>query len=350
MGGLITSARTMPRAWCVEATTWAVLLAFVSVAAGMSIERPWGFSRAALNFAREEGTGAFYTTGSFKGSMVLGRKDICNVQSCYKVPSLKMQSIGPSDIWIAKYNARNQLLWARKAGGKGTDIAESIALSSVKHPADAAYRDVYITGTIQGKAWFDTTQTVSALSSLTKSLYITKYNTSDGSVRWAKLAATCDTTEIHSNLGERILHKDAYSHCNSRAIGVDMNGDVVITGKFFGTLNFDNKVRLVSGTHCRVRSGTGRVCAHDVYIAKFNKQTGAFIWADKLSDPVHIKQLSGNTVVGGVTMTKKAEWQIWANRSATLYQRLDDADTESVDDNWPLGTDGLNTNLYKTGV
>jgi len=60
-----------------------------------------------------------------------------------------MQSIGPSDIWIAKYNARNQLLWARKAGGKGTDIAESIALSSVKHPADAAYRDVYITGTIQ---------------------------------------------------------------------------------------------------------------------------------------------------------------------------------------------------------
>ena len=54
---------------------------------GMSIERPWGFSRAALNFAREEGTGAFYTTGSFKGSMVLGRKDICNVQSCYKVRS-----------------------------------------------------------------------------------------------------------------------------------------------------------------------------------------------------------------------------------------------------------------------
>ena len=63
-----------------------------------------------------------------------------------------MQSVGPSDIWIAKYNARNQLIWARKAGGKGTDVAESIALSSVKYPTNAPYRDVYITGTIQATA------------------------------------------------------------------------------------------------------------------------------------------------------------------------------------------------------
>ena len=52
--------------------------------AGLSIERPYGFSRAALNFAREEGTGSFYTTGSFRGSMVIARKDICNIQTCYK--------------------------------------------------------------------------------------------------------------------------------------------------------------------------------------------------------------------------------------------------------------------------
>jgi hypothetical protein len=322
----------------------------ISALAGMNIERPWAFSRSALNFAREEGTGYFYTTGTFRGTMVLARKDICNVQSCYKVPSLKMKSTGPSDIWIAKYNPRNQLVWAKKAGGKGTDIAESIALSSVKYPADAPYRDVYITGTIQGKAWFDTTRTVSALSSMTKSLYITKYNTSDGAVRWTKLAATCDTTDVHSDLGERVTWKDAYSHCNSRAIGVDPNGDVIITGKFFGTLNFDNKVRLVSGTSCRVRSGTGRVCAHDVFIAKFRRMHGEFVWADKISDPVHIKQNASSVSIGDQTITTKQEWETWANRSATLYHRLDDTDTERIDDNWPLGVDGLNTNLYKTGV
>merc|ERR1711998_94761 len=331
---------------------WA-LCALSFVSGGMNIERPWGFSRAALNHAREEGTGYFYTTGTFKGTMVLARKDVCNVQTCYKVQSLKMKSSGPSDIWIAKYNPRNQLVWAKKAGGKGTDIAESIALSSVKYPSDAPYRDVYITGTIQGKAWFDTTRTVSALSSLTKSLYIAKYNTSDGAVRWTKLAATCDTTDVHSDLGERVTWKDAYSHCNSRAIGVDANGDVVITGKFFGTLNFDNKVRLVSGTNCRKRASTGRVCEHSVFIAKFQRQNGEFVWADKISDPVHIKANTGSinfarTDGGTTTMTVKEEFQIWANRSATLYHRLDDVDVERVDDNWPLGVDGLNTNLYRT--
>ena len=40
-------------------------------------------------------------------------------------------------------------MWAKKAGGVGTDNAESIALSNVKYPVDAPYRDVYITGTIQ---------------------------------------------------------------------------------------------------------------------------------------------------------------------------------------------------------
>ena len=60
-----------------------------------------------------------------------------------------MQSQGPADIWIAKYSPRNQLIWAKKAGGNGDDVAEAIALSSVKYPVDSPYRDVYITGTIQ---------------------------------------------------------------------------------------------------------------------------------------------------------------------------------------------------------
>ena len=67
---------------------------------------------------------------------------------------------------------------------------------------------------------------------------------------------------------------------------------------------------------------------------------------------VHIKQNTGSVPGGlaGVATTIKAEWAMWANRSATLYTRLDDTDVDRVDDNWPLGTDGLNTNLYKTGV
>ena len=128
-------------------------------------------------------------------------------------------------------------MWAKKAGGVGTDNAESIALSNVKYPVDAPYRDVYITGTIQvaplavslhlllafiwqktchsrenrarffilislilqGKAWFDTTKTVSALSSLTKSLYIAKYNTSDGAVQstsQSRFSGLCESMQF----------------------------------------------------------------------------------------------------------------------------------------------------------
>jgi len=64
--------------------------------AGLSLERPWGFSRAALNFAREEGTGSFYTTGTFRGSMVISNTDVCNVQTCYKAcppPLVRMQGL-----------------------------------------------------------------------------------------------------------------------------------------------------------------------------------------------------------------------------------------------------------------
>eukprot|EP00656_Telonema_subtile_P038225 TRINITY_DN428_c0_g1_i2.p1 TRINITY_DN428_c0_g1~~TRINITY_DN428_c0_g1_i2.p1 ORF type:complete len:296 (-),score=57.75 TRINITY_DN428_c0_g1_i2:499-1386(-) len=246
-----------------------VHLAVMSSVQGIDMTRPGWFSRDALNFAREEGTGFFFTTGHFRGTNVLAYKDVCNMQTCFKVPSVKMQSNGRSDIFLAKYGPRNQLIWAKKAGGMGADIAESVALSNVRYPDNNAHKDVYITGTIQGKAWFDTTKTVSALSANQKSIFIAKYNTSDGGVRWTKLAATCDTTDVHSDLGERFRWRDSYSHCNSRAIGIDDSGDVIITGKFFGTLNFDNGVRLVSGTQCRVRAGTGRVCEHSVFMAKF---------------------------------------------------------------------------------
>eukprot|EP00658_Telonema_sp_P-2_P037009 TRINITY_DN26661_c0_g1_i3.p1 TRINITY_DN26661_c0_g1~~TRINITY_DN26661_c0_g1_i3.p1 ORF type:complete len:377 (+),score=90.80 TRINITY_DN26661_c0_g1_i3:100-1230(+) len=329
-----------------------LLLALAS--AGMDITRPWQFSRAALNFAKEEGTGSFYSTGYFTGTMTLAHKEICSTRSCYKVPSLKVKSSGLADIWIAKYNRRNQLLWAKKAGGAGEDEAEAIALSNTRDPPDAPYKDVFITGTIQGKAWFDSTKTVSALSGIGKSVFIAKYNTSDGSVRWTKLAATCATTRMHADLGERVVWKDSHSYCNSRAIGLDPNGDLIITGKFYGTLNFGGKVHLMSGTNCRTRAGTGRVCEHSVYLAKFRHVDGSFVWADKVADPFFTKTNTASQSFadpsGGspTVMTVKDEFRLWANRSVELYRtRLDEDDTERVTDNWPLGTDGLNTNLYR---
>lgn len=65
----------------------------------------------------------------------------------------------------------------------------------------------------------------------------------------------------------------------------------------------------------------------------YRRQNGEFVWADKISDPVHMKAnydsiTFANANGGSTTMTVKNEFKIWANRSATLYHRLDDVDVE----------------------
>eukprot|EP00658_Telonema_sp_P-2_P078871 TRINITY_DN748_c0_g1_i1.p1 TRINITY_DN748_c0_g1~~TRINITY_DN748_c0_g1_i1.p1 ORF type:complete len:174 (-),score=52.33 TRINITY_DN748_c0_g1_i1:5-526(-) len=67
----------------------------------LDMSRPWQFSPAGLQFAKDAGTGFFYTTGSFKGSMTLGYKDVCNYGSCFKVPSAKLRSNGRTDMFLS---------------------------------------------------------------------------------------------------------------------------------------------------------------------------------------------------------------------------------------------------------
>ena len=295
----------------------------------LNMEQPWALDSATLTTAREGGTGFFYTTGWFRGTVTLARKDICNVESCYKVPSLRFQSQGSADIYIAKYNPRNQLVWAKNAGGLGDDRASSVVLADF---TNGIYNSVYITGYTQGQAYFGSkTSSVISLSSLSKSLFIAKYNTTQGNLLWVQEACSCDTTDVHSSAGATSTAsiKDAYSHCESRAISVDTNNDVIITGKFYGTLNFPNGVRLISSTNCWVRSGTGRVCQHDIFVAKFSK-SGAFQWADKI----------GNVL-------NSSEFNQWADKAIALYSSLEPS-SDRVADNYPSGTSGNNRNLYQT--
>ena len=52
------------------------------------------------------------------------------------------------------------------------------------------------------------------------------------------------------------------------------------------------------------------------------------MWADKISDPVHMKSNVDLISFDSGTITVKQEFSTWANRSATLFYRLDDVDVE----------------------
>ena len=63
----------------------------VALAGYVDISRPWSFSKKQLRSAREGGTGYFYVTGAFKGTLTLAHHEACNLQrrSCIRVRSAR---------------------------------------------------------------------------------------------------------------------------------------------------------------------------------------------------------------------------------------------------------------------
>lgn len=60
---------------------------------------------------------------------------------------------------------------------------------------------------------------------------------------------------------------------------------------------------------------------------------GEFVWADKISDPVHMKSNYANETFtnpdGSVfTIPVKTEFKQWANKALALWSQMDDTDIE----------------------
>ena len=61
--------------------------------------------------------GGVYVTGFFSGSIT--------------ADGVTLTSAGLSDIFVAKYNSDGTLVWLKRAGGTGADIAHGIVVDSV---------------------------------------------------------------------------------------------------------------------------------------------------------------------------------------------------------------------------
>jgi Beta-propeller repeat len=171
--------------------------------------------------------GNTYVTGTFSGTATFG--------------SYQLVSSGGFDIFLAKFNAVGDVVWAKKAGSASIDAEAGAAVK-----ADAA-GNIYVTGHFAATTTFGTTDLTSAGGT---DIFIAKYSASSGDVLWAKKAG--------GNENE-----------NGVGLAVSAAGDVSVTGSFFGTAVFGSTSLTSSGSF-------------DGFIAQYNAD-GDNLWAKQIA-------------------------------------------------------------------
>jgi len=145
---------------------------------------------------------------------------------------------GTADIFVVKYDASGNVLWAKSAGGTGDDMGLSISTD--------ASGNVLATGRFAGSSITFGTTTLSNAGST--DIFVVKYD-AGGNVLWAKSAGGA-------------------SYDYGYGISTDFSGNVLVTGSFWGT-----SITFGSTTLTNAGSGT-----NDIFVVKYDT-SGNVLWA-----------------------------------------------------------------------
>jgi hypothetical protein len=186
--------------------------------------------------------GNVYITGSFNGTA-----DFDPSESA----SYRLASSGMSDAYVLKLDSSGNFVWARAMGGSLYDYARSLQV-------DAA-GNVYITGDFQETADFnpDSTAVFNLTSAGASDAFIVKLN------HLGQLVFAGSISGTRSNIGY--------------GIALDKQGNIVLTGSFIGTADFNPG----TGVFELTASGFAVQNLPDIFICKLNSD-GNFIWAGKM--------------------------------------------------------------------
>jgi len=195
----------------------------------------WAFGVGPLGYNGEvsdlavDGADNIIVTGAFEATV--------DFDSSASVANLI--SRGSGDSFIAKYSSAGSLAWAKRAGSTGGDLANAVT-------ADAA-GNIYIAGRFSGTADFGSFTVTSAGDA---DIFVAKLD-SAGNFLWVR---TCGATQFD----------------NARDIALDSSGNVVVTGNFKDTVDFNPD----SGASELLTSAGG----FDVFVWKLNV-SGDLVWA-----------------------------------------------------------------------
>jgi hypothetical protein len=189
-----------------------------------------GVSNDYNNAVCSDANGNVYVTGTFQGSSIT-----------FGSYTLNNTGTGALNIFVVKYDASGNVLWAQGAGGTDNDWAYGICVD--------ASGNVYVTGYFRSPSITFGTITLNntVIAGGSRDIFITKFN-SVGSVLWAQSAG---------GSGDDM----------SNSICLDANNNVYITGTF----GWDSNIAF--GNDSLISKG-----AYDIFIAKYDS-SGNFIWA-----------------------------------------------------------------------
>jgi hypothetical protein len=207
----------------------------------------WLWSKSAIGSRTDEGisvsadasgnvffTGYFYSPTITFGSITLINADTSTTDD------------GFDDVFVAKYDANGNVLWAKCAGGINYDEGYSVSADANGNAFVAGY--FYSTAIT-----FGTTTLINAdTAGITQDVFIAKYD-ANGNVLWAKRAGG-------------INYDEGYS------VSADANGNVYLTGYFYSpTITFGNTTLTNADT-----SGN----SDDLFIVKYDLN-GNILWAKR---------------------------------------------------------------------
>ncbi len=178
--------------------------------------------------------GNVYVTGSFSGTASFNPGD----------DTAELVSAGGDDIFVSKFDSLGNFVWARRMGGAGADVGNSVA-------TDAG--SVYSTGYFAATADFDPGGSIANLiSSGDADIFISKLD-SDGNFVWAKSMGGMDSD-------------------NGTSIVVDATHNIYTTGYFYDTADCDPGEDIVDLT-----SAGGK----DIFVSKLDGN-GVFVWGKSM--------------------------------------------------------------------
>jgi hypothetical protein len=194
--------------------------------------------------------GNIYTAGYFTGT----------VDFDPSANTHNLSSVGQLDIYITKLNSTGDLVWAKRIGGSGTDMAYSMVLDS--------FRNIYFTGHFKSTVDFDPGNGVYNLSSSTsgsQDIFISKLD-SLGNFIWAKSFGGSGYYDSLGNVYDGISV--------GYGIQLDKQGNVYTTGRFLGEIDFNPGIGIDKLTALSVPN---------IFISKLNSD-GEFVWAKKMGE------------------------------------------------------------------